>query len=138
MFIFSENPCIIKKDAQQSKGGYEMAADRKVHVVYNGRNEDLTFEELFPQDRYPNLGITAGTDVNANTLTQEQVRTALAQHYDVGLNEFEDHYIEFASNGNITVRPNATFGVKDCNEESTRIAVLKKMTKLVEKAVEAE
>jgi hypothetical protein len=86
-------------------------ANRKVHVVYDGRNEDLSFEDLFPRDRYQNIGIAEGTEVNANTLTQDQVRTALAQHYDVGLNEFEDHYVEFSANGNITVRPNTTFGV---------------------------
>jgi hypothetical protein len=89
---------------------YDLASNRKIHVVYDGRNDDLTFEELFPQDRLANIGIT-NADVNANNLNQEQVRTALAQHYDVGLNEFEDHFIEFAANGNITVRPNTTFGV---------------------------
>lgn len=92
---------------------YDVLADRKIHVVYDGRNEDFSFSDLFPQDRLVNIGIAAGTDVNANTLTQENVRTALAQHYDVGLNEFEDHYIEFAANGNITVRPNTTFGMGD-------------------------
>jgi len=103
---------------KQKKGGFMVLADRKIHVVYDGRNEDFSFSDLFPQDRLVNIGIAAGTDVNANTLTQENVRTALAQHYDVGLNEFEDHYIEFedhyiefAANGNITVRPNTTFGV---------------------------
>ena len=82
--------------------------DRKIHVVYNG-NKDLTFSELFPTERLASMGITTET-VSGNTLTQDQVRTALAQHFDVGINEFEDHYIEFSSNGNITVRPNTTFG----------------------------
>jgi hypothetical protein len=87
------------------------SANPKVHVVYNGRNEDLTFAVLFPQERLQNIGIPAGMEVNAGTLNQDQVRTALAQHFDVGINEFADHHVEFATNGNITVRPNTEFGV---------------------------
>ena len=82
----------------------------KVHVVYNGRNEDLNFEELFPQERFANIGIPAGTTPSAASLTSDQVKTALAQHYDVGLGEFNDHFVEHNPNGNITVRPNSGFG----------------------------
>ena len=90
---------------------YEIATEnRKIHVVYDGRKEDLTFAQLFPTDRLQGMGIAEGTEVNANTLNQENVRMALAQHYDVGVNEFEDHHIEFQSNGNIVVRPETTFG----------------------------
>jgi hypothetical protein len=85
-------------------------ANPKIHVVYDGRNEDLTFEQLFPGDRLQSIGITEGTAINASTLNQDNVRTALAQHYDVGIDEFRDHFIEFAHNGNITVRPNTVFG----------------------------
>jgi hypothetical protein len=83
----------------------------KIHVVYNGRNEDLDFETLFPQARFANIGIPEGTVPSVNTLTSEQVKTAMAQHYDVGLGEFADHFVEMNPNGNITVRPNTTFGV---------------------------
>jgi hypothetical protein len=90
---------------------YEIATEnRKIHVVYDGRKEDLTFEQLFPADRLQSMGIAEGAQINANTLNQENVRMALAQHYDVGINEFEDHHIEFQSNGNIVVRPETTFG----------------------------
>jgi hypothetical protein len=85
-------------------------ANPKIHVVYDGRNVDLAFNELFPPDRLQNIGIPEGTEINANTLTQTHVRTALSQHFDVGLNEFADHHIDFAENGNITVRPNTVFG----------------------------
>jgi hypothetical protein len=88
-----------------------MVANRKIHVVYDGRNDDLTFDQLFPADRLQGMGIAEGTQINANTLNQENVRMALAQHYDVGLGEFQDHHIEFASNGNIVVRPETTFGI---------------------------
>jgi hypothetical protein len=82
----------------------------KIHVVYDGRNIDLTFAELFPTDRLRNIGIPEGTEITADTLTQAHVRTALAQHFDVGINEFNDHHIDFAKTGNITVRPNTVFG----------------------------
>jgi len=82
----------------------------KVHVVYNGRNDDLTFEEVFPQDRFANIGIPEGTVPSTATLTSDQVKTALAQHYDVGLGEFADHFVEMNPNGNVTVRPNSGFG----------------------------
>lgn len=82
----------------------------KVHVVYNGRNDDLDFDAVFPQERYGNIGIPEGTIPSVNTLNTEQVKTALAQHYDVGLGEFADHFVEMNPNGNITVRPNTVFG----------------------------
>jgi len=82
----------------------------KVHVVYSGRNEDLEFDQVFPAERLAAIGIQEGTVVNASNITEDQVKTALAQYYDVGLGEFEDHYVEINPNGNVTVRPNATFG----------------------------
>jgi len=82
----------------------------KVHVVYNGRTEDLDFDTIFPPDRFTNIGIPEGTVPSVNNLNPEQVKTALAQHYDVGLGEFGNHFVEMNPNGNITVRPNTTFG----------------------------
>ena len=81
----------------------------KVHVVYNG-SHDLDFDTVFPQDRFANIGIPEGTIPSVTTLNSEQVKTALAQHFDVGLGEFRDHFVEMNPNGNITVRPNTTFG----------------------------
>jgi hypothetical protein len=81
-----------------------------VHVVYQGRKEDLEFDTVFPQTRFANIGIPEGTIPSVNTLNSEQVKTALAQHYDVGLGEFADHFVELNPNGNITVRPEAVFG----------------------------
>ena len=82
----------------------------KIHVVYRGEN-DMDFDTLFPPERFANIGIPAGTVPAVNTLTSEQVKSALAQHFDVGLGEFRDHYVEMNPNGNITVRPNTTFGM---------------------------
>jgi hypothetical protein len=49
--------------------------------------------------------------VSASNLNEDQIKAALSQHFDVGLGEFEDHYVEINPNGNITVRPNTTYGV---------------------------
>lgn len=82
-----------------------------VHVAsYGGRSYDFTFGELFPEDRFKNIGIPEGTIVTQATLTVDNVKVALAQHFDVGLTEFRDYYVEMNPNGNITVRPNTTFG----------------------------
>ena len=82
-----------------------------VHVVYNGRTQDLTMEQVFPQGRLANIGVAEGTEVSAATLNAQQVKTALAQFFDVGLGEFNDHYVDFNTKaGNITVRPNTEFG----------------------------
>ena len=80
------------------------------HVVYDGQNKDLNFDEVFPADRFAAIGIPEGTVVSASSVTEQQVKAALAQFFDVGLGEFEDHFVEINPNGNITVRPNASFG----------------------------
>lgn len=81
-----------------------------VHVVYDGRNQDLDLNEIFPEDRLESIGVAPGTDINSGNLTEQQVRVAVAQHYDIALEDLSDHYVEFSPNGNITVRPNTTFG----------------------------
>lgn len=81
-----------------------------VHVMYRGSQDDFSFDELFPEDRYEAIGIDTDTVVSPQTVNQTQIRAALAQHYDVGLNEFNDHHIEINKNGNITVRANTPFG----------------------------
>jgi len=81
-----------------------------IHVVYNGNTRDLTFEELFPQDRLAAIGFTGNEAPASSNLTEDQVKRALAQHFDVGVGEFGDHKVEMNPNGNITVRPDTPFG----------------------------
>lgn len=78
----------------------------KIHVVYNGNNE-LEFDEVFRPDRAESMGIQ---NLTPSTLNHDQIKQALAYYYDVDRSEFEDHYVEISSNGNITVRPNAKWG----------------------------
>jgi len=82
----------------------------QVHVVYNGRTDDLSMEDVFPSSRFSSIGIPEGTVPAVINLNVSQVKNAVAQHYDVNLTEFEDHFVEMNPNGNITVRPNTTFG----------------------------
>ena len=81
-----------------------------VHVVYDGRTEDLSFADVFPADRLAAIGIPEGTVPTVQNLNSDQVKNALAQHYDVGRGEFQDHFVEINPNGNITVRPSTGFG----------------------------
>jgi len=81
-----------------------------VHVKYEGRSDDIEFDTLFRQDRLAGMGFVQGVVPTAQTVTQQQIRVALAQHYDKGIDEFNDFYVEVNPNGNITVRPEAGFG----------------------------
>jgi hypothetical protein len=81
-----------------------------VHVVYNGRNEDITFEQLFTPERRAGVGIADGIVLSSSNVTEDQVKRALSQYYDVGVGEFDDHFVELNPNGNVTVRPNTPFG----------------------------
>lgn len=78
-----------------------------IHAMFNGRTEDAEFEDVFTPERMGSLGITSASPA---TLSPENVKTALAQHFDVGVDMFQDHYVEVNPNGNITVRPDAKFG----------------------------
>ncbi len=81
-----------------------------VHIRHDGQSHDIDFDEVFPQDRLASIGIEDNTEVNPHNLTQENVKTAVAQYLDVGISEFDDHQVEFSKNGNITIRPDAVFG----------------------------
>ena len=81
-----------------------------IHVRYDGESHDLDFESLFTSDRLASIGVASVDDVNTNTVTSENVKTAVSQHFDVSTSEFDDYQVEFSKNGNITVRPDAVFG----------------------------
>lgn len=82
----------------------------EVHVIYKNQRT-YPFNEVFTPERLVSFGFPAGATVTASQLTEDQVRTALSQKYDVPLSEFADHFVEVNANGNITVRPNAEWGV---------------------------
>ena len=82
-----------------------------VHVIYKGQTQDIEFDTLFTAERRANMGIDPNAVLTASNVTEAQLKQALAQFFDVGLGEFNDHYVEMNPNGNATVRPNTTFGV---------------------------
>jgi hypothetical protein len=81
-----------------------------VHVMYNGTH-DINFDELFTAERKESIGLAADAAVTSKDLSNNQIKAALVQHFDVGPDEFNDHYVDIAPNGNITVRPSTPFGI---------------------------
>jgi hypothetical protein len=65
-----------------------------LHVRFEGRSYDIPLNEL----------------VLDAAASDEAVRTALAQHFDVAVVKFAAYVVERHANGNLTVRPEAVFG----------------------------
>ena len=65
-----------------------------VHVRFEGRSYDLQEQET---------GLTP-------TMTDEQIRERLAQHFDVRLDRFETYFVDRTPDGNLIVRPEAVYG----------------------------
>ena len=82
----------------------------QVHVIYDGNPEDINLEDLIPLEDRAALGIGEGHELVSTELTGDQIKMALANHYDKPVEEFEELVVEHHKNGNITIRPNATFG----------------------------
>ena len=68
--------------------------ERMVHVRFEGRSWGLDFDVL---------------DVG-DLSTDQDVRNALAQHFNVPASKFAPYVVDRHANGNITVRPEAVFG----------------------------
>jgi hypothetical protein len=68
--------------------------DRILHVRFDGTSRDVPCSEL-------DLGALS---------SDNDVRAALAAYLDVPAGKFQAYVIERHDNGNITVRPEATFG----------------------------
>ena len=68
--------------------------DRMLHVRFEGRSRDIPMRDLDLRD------LSSDNDV----------REALANYLDVRVRKFRAYVIERHDNGNITVRPEATFG----------------------------
>lgn len=81
-----------------------------VHIIYDGNTEDISIEDLIPVEDRPGLGIEDDAEIKTTDLSADQIKRALANHYDKPIDEFEELIVEHHKNGNVTVRPNATFG----------------------------
>ena len=80
-----------------------------LHVKYHNESNDYDLTELFPQSRLQALGVSA-EDVQGGSLSDVQVKQAVAFHLDAALTDFDSYVVERHENGNLTVRPEATFG----------------------------
>ncbi len=80
-----------------------------VHIVYDGNTDDVDLDVLIPVEDRADLGIE---ELEPGKLNADQIKKALANHYDKPLDEFNELIVEFHKNENITVRPNAVFGTK--------------------------
>jgi len=81
-----------------------------IHIIYNGTSHDLSLEDLITEQNRSELGIYNNEEPRSENLTADQIKRALANHFDVSLDEFNELTVDFHKNGNITVRPNASFG----------------------------
>jgi hypothetical protein len=68
--------------------------EARIHIRFEGRSLDILCRDL---------------DVGPMS-TDEQVRRALANYFDIGQGKFRAYVIERHENGNMTVRPEAVFG----------------------------
>lgn len=66
-----------------------------IHIRFEGRSSDIPFSQLDVGD------LSADRDI----------RTALARYFDVPARKFGPYVIERHANGNMTVRPEAVFGL---------------------------
>jgi hypothetical protein len=78
-----------------------------VHVVYQGRGRDLEFGTIFSNSSRASMG---EGNITVDNVTETQMRRALANHFDVRIDEFNDHVVEKMENGDISVHPSPTFG----------------------------
>jgi len=78
--------------------------------MYEGNSEDIDLNELIRDDDREQLGIAADAVLDPQNLTGDQIRRAVAYHYDKPVEEFNGLSVEFHKNGNVTIRPQATFG----------------------------
>lgn len=79
-----------------------------VHIMYEG-TKDVSLEDLFPAEYRDAQGITG--ELTPTNISADQIKSALANHFDKPLDEFNELVVEYHKNGNITVRPGAILGI---------------------------
>lgn len=81
-----------------------------VHILYEGTSHDLNLNDLITEQDRLGFGIEEDVELISENLTADQIKRALANHFDKSVEEFNELTVDFHKNGNITVRPNASFG----------------------------
>lgn len=80
-----------------------------VHVIYDGQTHNFAFDELFSEYNLTGAGVPEGTIPTPETVTPEQIKSALAMQMDVSPAVFEPYNVSVYE-GKIDVRPEAVFG----------------------------
>lgn len=78
-----------------------------VHSQFDGRSDDITIEELFPEGA-PETDASGILTRGSSFATT--IKEALADHYDRQVSEFSNYEVVVEPDGDITVRPPAVFG----------------------------
>jgi hypothetical protein len=79
-----------------------------IHVLYDGNNRDFDFSDVINPETAAQVGIPVGA--TSSNITEAQMKTAVARHMDISRDLLETYTVAFEKNGNVTVRPEATFG----------------------------
>lgn len=87
-----------------------LTANQNVHVRYDGRSHEIPFEDFFRADRLDRIGVNSDKVSSLSDISDSQLKQLLAQHFDQNVNSFDGYVVEREPSGNVTVRPNATFG----------------------------
>jgi len=88
-----------------------LTANQTVHVRFNGTSHDIPFEDFFRSDRLERAGVNSDGVASLSDVKDSQLKQLLAQHFDRDVNDFNGYLIEHEANGNLTIRPEATFGI---------------------------
>jgi hypothetical protein len=71
-----------------------LETERLIHIRFEGKSADLPLVDL---------GINGFA-------SDEDIKAALARHFDVAVSKFDHYVVERHATGHITVRPEAIFG----------------------------
>ena len=70
-----------------------------IHIKFRGQSDDVDTNDIFP-----------GQDVSLNEMSRNAIIEAVGNHLDISQGELNDYEVEFHSNGNATIHPQAEFG----------------------------
>jgi hypothetical protein len=80
-----------------------------LHVRHNGTSHEIPFEQIFTPENLAAAGINEG--VASTAMSSQNVKQLSANYIDCPLSDFDAYEVDFHKNLNITLRPEAEFGV---------------------------
>ena len=80
-----------------------------LHVRHGGTSREIPFDQIFTPENLAAVGLNEG--VQSTALSSSDVKRVTANFLDVPLADFEAYEVDFHKNLNITLRPEAEFGL---------------------------